>query len=88
VEEDLNIVNLFRGQAKARNNQLEFSDHSLKVPFNSSEADYIKNKIKEKISGVSVLLCLIGKTTYASKWVEWEVEKSAVLKKGIVGVLL
>lgn len=86
VEEDLKKVNLFRGQAKAKNNNLEFSDYSLKVPFNSSNADYIKRGIREKIKNVSVILCLIGKTTYTSKWVNWEIETSAELGKGIVGV--
>ena len=28
VEEDLNVVNLFRGQAKNQNSDLEFADYS------------------------------------------------------------
>ncbi len=88
VEEDLGLVNLFRGQAKSKNNQLEFSDYSVKVPYNSTDADYIKQQIKDRINNVSVTLCLIGKKTYLSKWVDWEIETSALLKKGIVGVRL
>ena len=88
VEEDLNLVNLFRGQAKNENNDLEFSDYSVKEPFDSENADYIKQKIRNLIEKVSVTLCLIGETTYKSKWVDWEIRTSAALGKGLVGVRL
>ena len=44
---DLNEVNLLRGQAKNEDNDLEFSDRSLKEPFNSKNAEYIKRGIRE-----------------------------------------
>jgi DNA-directed RNA polymerase subunit L len=88
VEEDLNLVNLFRGQAKNENNDLEFSDYSVKEPFDSKNADYIKQKIRNLIKKVSVTLCLIGETTYKSRWVDWEIRTSAALGKGLVGVRL
>ena len=46
--EDIDNVNLLRGQAKNDQNDLEFADHSVKEPFNSENADYIKRKITEK----------------------------------------
>jgi hypothetical protein len=88
VEEDLNLVNLFRGQAKNENNDLEFSDYSVKEPFDSENADYIRQEIRNLIKKVSVTLCLIGETTYKSKWVAWEIKTSAELEKGLVGVRL
>jgi hypothetical protein len=88
VEEDLKLVNLFRGQAKNENNDLEFYDFSVKDPFDSSNADYIRRQIKDLIKKVSVTLCLIGETTYKSKWVAWEILTSAELGKGLVGVRL
>jgi DNA-directed RNA polymerase subunit L len=88
VEEDLNLVNLFRGQAKNENNDLEFSDYSVKEPFDSENADYIRQEIRNLIKKVSVTLCLIGETTYKSKWVDWEIRTSAELGKGLVGVRL
>ncbi len=88
VEEDLSLVNLFRAQAKAQNNLLEFSDHSVRVPYNSSNADYIRRQIREKISKVSVTICLLGYYTHTSDWVEWEIDKSIELGKGLVGVRL
>jgi DNA-directed RNA polymerase subunit L len=88
VEEDLNLVNLFRGQAKNENNDLEFSDYSVKEPFDSKNTDYIRQQIRNLIKKVSVTLCLIGETTYKSRWVDWEISTSAELGKGLVGVRL
>ncbi len=45
VEEDLNVVNLFRGQAKNQNSDLEFADYSIKEPFDSTNANYIAGGI-------------------------------------------
>ena len=42
VQEDLDLVNLFRGQARNENSALEFSDYSVGEPFDSSNADYIR----------------------------------------------
>ena len=38
VVEDLDLVNLFRGQAKNKKNDLEFSDYSVKIQFYISDA--------------------------------------------------
>jgi DNA-directed RNA polymerase subunit L len=88
VEEDIYLVNLFRGQAKNENNDMEFSDYSVKEPFDSENADYIKQQIRNLIKKVSVTLCLIGETTYKSRWVNWEIKTSVELGKGLVGVKL
>jgi hypothetical protein len=88
VEEDLDLVNLLRGQAKNENNDLEFSDYSVKESFDSENANYIRQQIRNLIKKVSVTLCLIGESTYKSRWVNWEVRTSAELGKGLVGVKL
>jgi len=88
VEEDIYLVNLFRGQAKNENNDMEFSDYSVKEPFDSENADYIKQQIRNLVKKVSVTLCLIGETTYKSRWVNWEIKTSVELGKGLVGVKL
>lgn len=88
VVEDKDLVNMFRGQAKNKNSDLEFDDYSVTVPFNSSDADYIRRKITEKIRSASVTLCLIGETTSKSSWVEWEIEKSDDLGNSLLGVRL
>ncbi|WP_299290179.1 TIR domain-containing protein [Nitrosopumilus sp.] len=88
VEEDLDLVNLFRGQAKNANNDLEFDDYSVKEPYNSTNADYIKQQIRSKLDNVSVTVCLIGHSTHKSDWVDWEIIASSAKEKGLVGVRL
>jgi hypothetical protein len=84
--EDLNEVNLMRGQAKNENNNLEFNDHSLKDPYDSANAEYIKKGIREKINRASVTLCYISDSTSNSKWVDWEIRESLRLGKGVIAV--
>lgn len=86
VVEDLADANLFRGQAKNKNSDLEFDDYSVKVPFDSADAAYIRSKITEKIRAASVTICLIGTTTKSSTWVDWEIRKSSELGNRILGV--
>jgi len=49
VEEDFNLVNLFRGQVKNRGSGLEFADYSIKAPFNSTNVDYIAGGIAAQL---------------------------------------
>jgi MTH538 TIR-like domain (DUF1863) len=88
VEEDLERVRLFRGQAKNRNSALYFDDYSVHVPYRSQDADYIKTKITEKIRAASVTICLLGPKTSGSSWVTWEIEKSSDLGNKLLGVRL
>jgi hypothetical protein len=88
VEEDLELVHLFRGQAKNKNSSLSFDDYSVKVPYNSVNATYIRSKIAEKIRAASVTICLIGSATSTSRWVDWEIEKSDDLGNKVFGVRL
>lgn len=88
VEEDLDLVNLFRGQAKNKNSSLEFSDYSVQEPYDSNNAAYIRSKIRERIAAASVTICLIGNDTHKSKWVNWEIAASDDAKNVIFGVRL
>lgn len=88
VEEDLNLVNLFRGQAKNDNIDLEFADYSIKEPFDSTNADYIKRGITSQLNLASITICLYGPTTHTSSWVDWELRKSLEMGKPIMGVWL
>jgi len=88
VEEDLDLVNLFRGQAKNKSSALEFSDYSVKVPYDSNDATYIRRKIRERIRAASVTICLIGDTTNRSRWVDWEIRTSGDEGNKIIGVRL
>jgi len=86
--EDIDLVNLFRGQAKSENSDLDFIDFSLQVPFESENAEYIRSGIRERIKNSSVTIVLIGETTYKSEWVDWEIRESLRLGKGVVAVKL
>jgi len=88
VEEDINLVNLFRGQARNQRLDLEFDDYSIKVPFDSRNADYIGRGITEQIRLATLTVCLYGPTTHASDWVVWELNKTVTLGKPIMGVRL
>lgn len=88
VEEDLSLVNLFRGQAKNKNNDLEFSDYSVKEPYDSVNGDYIRGKIRERIRAASVTICLVGETTARSRWVNWEIRESHTEYNKLIGVRL
>ena len=88
VQEDLNLVNLFRGQAKNQRTGLEFDDYSIKEPFDSRNAEYIGRGITEQIKYATLTVCLYGPTTHASPWVNWELNKTLEIKKPIMGVSL
>ncbi len=55
---------------------LEFYDESVRSAINSSDADYIKRRIREKISRTTVTVCLISEKTHTSRWVGWELQES------------
>ena len=84
--EDLKEINLLRGQAKNDNNDLEFDDYSVKEPFNSENADYIRKKIREKIERISVAVVYLTKNSASSDWVNWEIQESIRQGKGVVGM--
>jgi hypothetical protein len=88
VAEDLTLVNLFRGQARNKNSNLTFDDYSVKVPYNSTRADYIRGRIRAQIRASSVLVCLVGRQTSRSRWVNWEIQTANQMGKRIIGVRL
>jgi hypothetical protein len=88
VEEDLNLVNLFRGQAKLQDSELDFHDYSIKIPFDSKNAEYIGSGIAAQIKLATLTVCLYGPSTYLSGWVNWELNKALQLEKPLMGVCL
>ena len=86
--EDIDLVNLFRGQAKNEYSDLDFIDYSLRVPFDSENAEYIRRGIRERIRQSSVCVVLIGESTYKSRWVDCEIRESMRLGKGVVAMKL
>lgn len=74
--EDRNQVNGIRLMKWNKGFPLEFYDESVRIAYKSSNADYIKRRIKEKISRCSATVCFLGQTTWESSWVNWELETS------------
>jgi hypothetical protein len=83
---DMDEVNLLRGQAKNDKVDLQFDDHSVKEPYDSTNADYIKRQIGQKIDRCSVTMVYLTDKSASSKWVNWEIEESIKRGKGVIGV--
>ena len=86
ANEDLNAVNLLRGQAANEKTDLRFDDFSVKEPYNSKNADYIKRQIRDRIERCSVVVVYLSTDGARSEWVNWEVEEGLRQGKGVVGV--
>lgn len=66
--------------------EIKFHDTSIGTSINSINATYIKSVIRERIINSDVVLCLVGKNTSGSDWVNWEIETAYQLNKKIVAV--
>jgi len=86
ANEDLDEVNLLRGQAKNENAGFELIDRSLQEPFDSERAEYIRQGIRQRINQSSVTLVYLSPDAANSKWVDWEIRESVRLGKGVIGV--
>lgn len=84
AHEDLDAVNLLRGQAKNENSDVEFNDLSVKEAFDSQRAEYIKLKISERINRCSTTVVYLSSDTANSPWVTWEVKRSIELGKRVI----
>lgn len=84
--DDLDEVNLLRGQAKNENSNIEFNDWSLRAPFDSENANYIKRGIRDRIRQSSVTIVYLSDKTANSEWVDWEIRESLAMGKGVVAM--
>jgi hypothetical protein len=84
--EDIDEVNLLRGQAKNERSELEFNDWSVREPFDSERADYLRQKIGERISQSSVTVVYLSASSAKSQWVNWEIEESLRRGKTVIAV--
>lgn len=84
--EDLDEVNLLRAHAKNEKSDIEFNDHSVREPYDSEQAEYIRRKIGERIARSSVTVVFLSQHTAQSRWVEWEVRKSLEAGKRVIAV--
>lgn len=70
------------------NKEFDFSfyDMSVDVSVDSTDAASIRRVISARINDSTPFLCIIGKKTYLSNWVNWEIKKAIELKKKIIAV--
>ena len=68
--------------------EIDFSsyDQSIEVAVDSDNAAAIKQVLSARIGDSSHFLCIVGKESYRSGWVEWETRKAVELKKKLVAV--
>ena len=75
-------VDLLRHQAKDERFDLEFSDYSVKEPFDEKW----KTNCTERIDQSSVVVVMIGEETHQREAVLWEINKAHELGKHVIGV--
>jgi len=70
------------------NKDLDFSsyDQSFDIAVDSPEAGATKKDLAARIGDASCFLCIVGKESYRSGWMAWEVQKAFELKKKLVAV--
>ncbi len=61
-------------------------DQSFGVAVDSPGAAAIKEDLAARIGDASYFLYIVGKESYRSGWVAWEVQKAVELKKKLVAV--
>ncbi|CDT25261.1 TIR domain-containing protein [Chryseobacterium sp.] len=66
---------------------VEFTEASKDVPINSTNATYIKAKLRAKISTSDVVLALAGMYASHSDWMPWELDTAKSLGIPIIGVI-
>jgi hypothetical protein len=70
------------------NKEFDFSsyDRSFDVAVDSEDAAVFKHELAARIGDSSHFLCIVGKETYHSGWMAWEIRKAVELKKKLVAV--
>ena len=84
--EDIDEINLLRAHARNEKSDIEFNDWSVKDPFDSERAAYIREKIGERISQCSTVVVFLSQNTSDSHWVEWEVQHALSKGKHVIAV--
>jgi hypothetical protein len=79
---DRHARDLLKAQAQNKRIDLNFNDRSPGRPF----SDRWKTRMKNRINNSSATVVMIGKDTYRSKAVNWEIEQSRKAGNKIIGV--
>lgn len=82
--EDEAQVELLRSQAKDPRFEVEFTDYSVKEPFDEKW----KTRCEERIKQSSMVCVALGPETWQRPAVRWEVKKAYELGKPVIGIRL
>ena len=85
-DNDAHYKNLLLAWDKNKDFDFGFYDGSLRDAINSTNAAYIKGKIKPKILAAGRLLCIVGEKTSKSDWIDWEIQIAKDNSKKLIGV--
>lgn len=66
---------------------VEFTEASKDVPINSTNAIYIKARLKAKILSSDIVLALAGIYASHSDWMPWELDTAKNLGLSVIGVI-
>lgn len=60
-----------------------FNDNSIDTSVNSTNADYIKTRIRKNIDDADIFVVIVGDYASSNKWVDWECDVARSLFKDI-----
>jgi hypothetical protein len=86
--EDLQQVTGFRLMMQNERLELDISDEGARYPVQSERSSYIRQVLRDRISSVDVLICMIGNGTAWRDWVEWEIATAIAERCGVCGIRL
>lgn len=66
---------------------VEFTEATKDIPINSTNATYIKARLRAKISSSDVVLALAGVYASHSEWMPWELDTAKSLNVPIIGII-
>lgn len=66
---------------------VEFEEVAPDDPIDSENAEYIKNRLREKIKNSDIVLGIAGVYSTYSEWIEWELDTAIKNDIPIVGVI-
>lgn len=73
--EDIGKFNLMKAWKENENIDFDFIDMQLETPIDSENEEYIKSKLRKKITNSGTFIQLIGQNTKSKhKYVRWEAE--------------
>lgn len=74
--EDAHYKYLLQAWDANPNFEFEFDNRSPSVAIDSDEAKVIKAALTTKMKQAEYLLVIVGKKTYTSNWVTWEIDRA------------